>query len=237
MSIPFAQKMTIPFSASLSAYADTKSVADGCYYTDYDGVDDNRSSTDASLKSANKWTLCTEMYLDSGSATNSRMMGNLGGGTGGYIFAYKNTGDIRFYVHDGTTAGDFTWVGGVAAINNQFVKMVATITNAKRELFVDINDTNGLVSRGTNTTALTIENGGYGDFQFGSTGSTEFTKSRIRNTQIYTGEATNPTAWVTSDTTTLSGVALVLQSDDGGSNIETGQVFTTGGAPVRTECP
>ena len=58
---------------------ETSNLQDGCFYTDYDGVDDNRSSTDASLKSANKWTLCTEMYLDSGSAINSRMMGNLAG--------------------------------------------------------------------------------------------------------------------------------------------------------------
>ena len=227
MSIPFAQKMTIPFSASLSAYADVKSVADGCYYTDYDGIDDANHTADALFKISGAETIALEFQV--GAVTDDFILGNLNTGALNGWAITTDTSKVRYLVF--RDAGNSQALSTSTVIDGLFHKVVVVRDLTNILLYLD-----GVLEA---TTACVDYTEPTLDFYLGRAGASYggYGEVNIRNFEHHIGATSNPTAWIPGDTTSLAGTTLDSSSLDGGTNFETGSAFTTVGAPTRTECP
>lgn len=208
-------------------------VSDVCYETVYDGVDDSNQSSDAGLKIAGAQTWCCEFYIDSSVGTGfCPVLSNINGpSTAGLaIYSNANTVVLQKCTTDGAQVNILkSGIGQLAQAT--WYTCVGALDNTSMTFHIDAVSMTGTDGAGNQIidTATT-------DFYIAGHKGSSFGDIKIRNVEIYSGKASNPTAWVPGNTGSLSGVSLVMQSKDGGSTIETSQSFVESGDPTRQLC-
>ncbi len=236
LTTKFAQKLTVPFSAVLSADPDNKVIPSEeaeCFYTEYDGVDDAYRSSDASLKLSGYLTLCCEFRFTS--SFFSYAMGN--------VNLSPNNG-IRI---ETGVPGTLYWVAYCSAGTRQasqvapsyntgdWVKFVGICSASETAFWLDGTKCPTVASGASSVIASTT------DFAIGSrpTG-TSHADVDFRNIEFYNAAATTPASWVYGDGTSLGLLEsnVVLRTQDGsGTDNEQGLTFTKYGDPQTLECP
>lgn len=237
LTTKFAQKLTVPFSAVLSADPDNKVIPSeevGCFYTAYDGVDDKFSTTDAALKINGSQTWCCEFLVSaSASSSNVPLLSNRTNNVAGFYLNFDARAGVNslFATYDvpGNYWGSRT-SGGVT--RDTWYKLVVTYADQDIKIYLDAVDATVVFnSPAVNIVAPT------GNFNIGGDNVGNEFYGSLKNVEIYSGVASNPTAWIPGDTGSLSGVSLVNQvpAADGVNN--EGISYTTYGDPQTLPCP
>lgn len=201
-----------------------------CFYTEYDGIDDAYTSSDASLRIAGAQTWAVELKFPSGqSDAYAGILANNTGGTDGLTLYYA-PGPNKIY-----------WESRGAGSN--LVTLTPFTENSLYNRIVGVYDGANLkmdLYNGTSWASATIAcalNTSTANFNIGKVNfvTDRFLNGSIKNIEIYNAAATTPQSWVFGDATSLGLLEsnLVLRNQDGTG----GAGFTKSGDPQTSECP
>ena len=201
-----------------------------CFYTEYDGIDDAYTSSDASLRIAGAQTWVVETKFPSGqSDVYAGILANNTGGTDGLTLYYA-PGPNKIY-----------WESRGAGSN--LVTLTPFTENSLYNRIVGVYDGANLkmdLYNGTSWASATIAcalNTSTANFNIGKVNfvTDRFLNGSIKNIEIYNAAATTPQSWVYGDATSLGLLEsnLVLRNQDGTG----GAGFTKSGDPITLECP
>lgn len=203
--------------------------------TTYDGVDDAYSSDSSSLQIDGSQTWCFEFMIDDISSAFTEIFGNytsvkprngmnfnLSGGDRLQLLAAQDNGTNGSGSYNSLANFDVevdTWYQVVGVLD---------VDGSTLEMYID-----GVSQGSVSAPSFGV---GTGDFKIATNPSeSRHTNLILKNIEIYSGVASNPTNWIPRSTTSLNNVTLVMQSEDGsGTDNNQGITFTASGNPQTT---
>ncbi len=200
-------------------------------YSKFDQSSYNTSSS-GSLQINGAQTWACEFYITALPSAFRTLLNNREGVSGrGFQIDINSSNQIRMF---GNTGGGsiFSTFQLTGSHVNTWVKVIGTVTGIGGSQSVEVFIEGASGGADTGATIASAD-----DFYIGhnpDTAGREF-DGRLRNIEIYSGKATDPANWVPGDTDSMSGVSIIMQSEDGsGFDNDQGITFTeTSGKVVR----
>jgi hypothetical protein len=189
--------------------------------TSYDGVGDYYYSTDSALRIAGTQTWCFELYMPSSNTSSWEAILSNGINSnprnGFLIEVDPSSGSIHAVMSIIGTSVTAVNTGVISGKKDQWVSVIMSYDGSTLSTFFD-GVAGGTALGGLETSVLDFY---IGNTQFSGRGTLE---GSIKNIEIYSGSATNPTEWVPGDTSSLKTSSY---SNTGGSGDRTGIITET----------
>jgi len=198
--------------------------------TTYDGTDDGHVSSAAALKISGAQTWCCEVWVDPGITGAWRTpLTNCDTNVSGFEVVFNpSTNRFAFYKFFNFN-NESSWHTTVVS-RGQWIKLVA-VQQADNNNTIYVDGVSGPLGGTTAPQVATL------DFQIAKervgAGANYDWHGKVRNVEIYSGEATNPASWVPGDIGSLTGTTLRMRSRNGsGLDNQQGLLFNASGDPV-----
>jgi hypothetical protein len=202
--------------------------------TTYDGVDDNFTTSSSEVNFTGAQTWCAEFYIESSPTTflNPIFSNVRTDSLGGMALIWDNTSNI-FAGIKFDSSGGFRQVDLTSPASPKGVWKTGVIIVTDTSISTWIDGVAHNQSGGSGSHVMGTPNG---LFRIGGHRPSWELDGKLRNVEIYSGEASNPTDWEPGNTSSMSGVTLKMQSTEGNGTNGQSISFTTVGDPVTSTC-
>lgn len=228
--------ITAPLSSQISnVYPDERKAADAvvaCTETYYDGTNDYFTSSDAALKIGGQFTFAAEVKFSSVTIFDTIWSCRSSNAGFGMYVSNSNSGIQAITTNSGGTNSIPTSAGGTIT-TGVYYKLLMYCDATTAYLYID-----GVLA----ATGASAHTAGIGTITRNPRlGADIDTPSRalngyIRNVTYGSGATSNPTGWVPTDPSSLTGVTEIMYSSDGNGTNRNSIAFTTTGAPSTADC-